>query len=140
MKILNESNIYDISEYLLGGELQEYLYDKYTDSELNSSDTEVCQDIISICEEEFPDLVPPKIRRVNVYKVNGDQYELVDPAHDVLEYNGKYYDYTATQYNELFSIVRYKLPVIQPVLTSYNLINSTVSSVKNYVMLRSIGK
>ena len=88
--------------------------------------------------DQFPDDAPPKLSSVVVLKVQGDEVEIVDSGHTVLEYNGFYYDYTPLQYNDEFNnlITEKNIPIVQKVISNDDQINDKVSTVKGYALLQ----
>lgn len=131
MVILEE--IQDIVSWLFNDALSEV-------SSISSDDSQEVSDfIVKRASETFPDdNILPEVERVIVFKVVGDEINHIDSDHYVVRYNGDYYDYTASQYNEEFRglIKESDLPVVQRVIVSDRQINQGVSTVKGYVLLR----
>lgn len=123
---LNESTSADITNFLQSDEIFRLI---------DTSDCfSACQSIVDLCDDMFENIVLPEVKRVQVVKVDKDYYNVVDSNYYVIKYNNKFYDYCAADYfSDLFKIN--EVPVIQPVLSTFNLIHSTVSTVKNYVLI-----
>lgn len=139
MRIIKES-LQDVSDYLRSSGLKEELVNelpKIVDSP-ESVEYGVNDYIVSLVQERFPDEPEPQITDVMVIKVQGDDTEIVSSDHEVIEFNGVLYDYTAHQfsnsYNNLLSWN--SVPVTQPVITNDRQINDGVSSVKYYALLK----
>jgi len=124
---LLEENILDINKYLRSSELVDSLDTK--------NPYECCTDIVDRCKSRFKGLMMPEVCKVQVCKVSDNKsYDIINPDYYVVRFNNTFYDYCAKEfYSDVFVI--FSIPVLQRVLTVPELINSTVSSVKNYVLI-----
>lgn len=135
MRILNESVIQDVESYLRSFELLKDVNQAFPDK--NNKGEAISDYVQSRCEELFDEVITPvKVRALVIKSNSNEDFEVVTGDHYVLEYNGMFYDFAASQFKDIFPITNQSLPVIQPILTSDKLIKSTVSSVKGYVLLR----
>ena len=126
-RYLRESTSNDIVAFLKSNNLID---------RLDTSDSKkCCEEVVSICDELFENIVLPQIVTVQVLKViDNNSFDVVESGYSVIKYNNKFFDYCARDYfSDVFDI--YSLPVIQPVLNSPRLIHSTISTVKGYVMI-----
>jgi hypothetical protein len=124
---LKESTSTEITNYLKSNGLIDML---------DTSDSKACcEKVVSLCKELFENIVLPEIVSVQVLKVTDDKsYDVVENGYYVVKYNGKFFDYCASDYfSDIFDV--YAIPVIQPVLNTPRLIHSTVSTVKSYVLI-----
>lgn len=136
MKILRES-YQDIESYLRGSELLESIFSKYGKNfavELTSG--EVCNYVRDLVNQMF-DTDQIKVEEVSICKATGNQFDLIESTHEVINYNGSYYDYCALAFNDSFNglIKIANLPIVQKVVHSDKQITDRLSTVKGYVIL-----
>ena len=129
--VIRESTSFEISSFLKSDDLFDAI------EFLTKDCYETCLEVYDICQEKFENITLPKITRVQVLKISDTDYDILDSDYYVIEYNNKFYDYCAYKYFEdIFNISEYNMPIIQPILSSPNLIHSTVSTLKNYVLIK----
>lgn len=140
MRILKES-FQDVSDYLRSSELKDQVAENFPEIKSDPEDleTDICGYIVDLVEERFPDAeVTTSV--VSIIKIVDDDSEVIAFEHPVIEFNGVLYDFTATQFKDSYSnLLNYNiLPVTQQVVTNENQLNSGISSVKSYTMLKII--
>lgn len=140
LRIINES-LQDVSDYLRSSDLKEEVRLEYPSVVNNpaSIEDEVNHYIVSLVEDRFPNEPIPEIVSVVVIKIIGDISEVLSSDHQVIEFNGTFYDYTAHQYSDSYnSQITYSqsIPVTQQVVTNDRQLNDGISSVKGYALLK----
>lgn len=138
MRILKET-LQDVVDYLQSSELKDDLVNRFPEVKKDPSSVEygVNDFIIESVIERFPDEPIPDLAEVVVIKALGSNTEVVSTDHEVIKFNGTYYDYTAHQFSDAYSnlLSFNNVPVTQKVITNDRQINSGVSSVKSYALL-----
>lgn len=134
MIILKES-FQDVESYLRSSDLIDKITDEFG-NDFSDFDKEVSEFVIQIVEDQFEDQ-SIKTERVVVCKVVGEDVDLINSDHTVVNYNGSYYDYTAQKFNDSFNglIKLTSIPVVQNVIHSDNQLNDKLSTIKGYVLL-----
>lgn len=139
MRIIKES-LQDVSNYLRSTDLKDEVLNEYP--EWRNNPTSVSDDInfyiLDLVKERFPDeTTHPDVILTTVFKVYGEESEVISTDHLVVKFNGTYYDYTAHEFNDSFDnkLSFEVVPVTQSTITSNRQINSGVSSVKYYALL-----
>ncbi len=124
-----------IENFLRSRSLIEILKDEFGKDYENSDDEEIIDFIRNYTESET-EVLPDKAM-VTVLHCDGDAIDIVDTNHQVIRFNGKYFDYTAKRYNNSFDekILDGNIPVVQPIIKTEDQVRPTISTVKYYVML-----
>lgn len=138
MRILKEA-LQDVSDYLQSSDLKESLINKFPEIREDPSSVEygVNDFIIDSVVERFPEEPIPDLVGVIVIKVLGEESEVISTDHEVIKFNGTFYDYTAHQFSDSYSnlLSFNNIPVTQKVVTNDRQINDGISSVKSYALL-----
>lgn len=134
MKILKES-FQDVEAYLRSSDLISKIIKEFGD-DFSSYNEEVINFVENEVESQFDD-TNIKVEKVVVCKVVGEDVDLINSDHYVINYNGTYYDYTAQEFNDSFNglIKLTSIPVVQNVIHSDNQLNDKLSTIKGYVLL-----
>lgn len=139
MKIIKES-LQDISDYLRSSELKDDIILEYPEIKNDPESVEygVNDYVISSVEARFSENILPKTADVVVLKIQGDDTEVLSSDHEVVEFNGTFYDYTAHQFSDSYNnlLTFNSIPVTQQVITNDRQLNDGVSSVKSYALLK----
>lgn len=138
IKILKES-FQDVSSYLTSSDFKQSLQESVPEIRTNPefSEIDVCSSVVDLVTEQFPDEMEPKVVTTEVLKVQGDEIEVLSSDHNVVEFNGVLYDFTAHQFAESYNgLLDYdEVPVTQEVITNDLQVSDGVSSVKSYVLV-----
>lgn len=139
IRILNES-LQDVSDYLRSSDIKEELVEEIPEimNDPGPYESKINELVVNLVVDRFPSEPTPKVVPVVVIKSFGDDSEVVSSDHEVIEFNGSLYDYTAHQFTDSYSdLINYQvIPVTQNVITNDSQINSGVSSVKSYALLK----
>ena len=120
----------NIGIFLMSSELID-LIKHYTDPKV------INRHIIEECAIRFPDDKLPILKTVNVYKVNKDStVDILSSEHQVLEYDGYYYDYNAKEFDQNFQeSLQNIVPCVQRIITNKDALTRFDSNIKGYSMV-----
>lgn len=138
MRVICESDYRDISDFLISSVFVDEIVRNIPEIVNHPSDveSEVNQYVVRRVKDLYQDQ-SIRLEKVVVIRTDGYESDVVSSNHEVVLYNGTYYDYTAHQfsdsYNNLIGIKQ--IPIVQSKITNELQIDETVSSVKYYAML-----
>lgn len=134
-KILRES-YQDIEIYLRSPDLISQLVVAFGEN-LEDYGQDVTDYVVDTVQSNFGEDISIKSDEVLVCKVVDEDVDILSTNHSVVNYNGYYYDYLASEFNDSFDdlINIDALPVVQLIIHSDNQISNKLSTVKGYTLL-----
>ncbi len=135
MIIYEAESLRSVESFLRGETLKTALIEEFGKDFSLQSPEEVI-DFVCNYVESMTEFIVEKAM-VSVLHCSEDAVDIVDTNHQVVRFNGKYYDYTARQYDDSFdeNILNGNIPVIQPIIYTNDQVRPTISTIKYYVML-----
>ena len=135
MIIYESESLRSVESYLKSNSVRDQLRLEFGDRFYEQPSEDIVSFIRKLVESET-DFILEKAM-VSVLHCDEDAIDIVDTNHQVIRFNGKYFDYTAQKYNDSFDnkILDANVPVVQTIIYNNDQVRPTASTIKYYVML-----